>query len=72
MLQQWLADRQVSPGHGVLGYEPHRPGQTHLYQLGEQHHLGVGSQLAAQGGLWSEAPNAPPFRQFFPCQEPGQ
>jgi hypothetical protein len=43
------AGRETGPGQGVHRYEHHRPEQTLLYQLVEQHYLAFVAQLATQG-----------------------
>ena len=43
------AGREASPAQGVHHYERHRPEQTLLYQLVEQHYPAFVAQLATQG-----------------------
>ena len=42
------AGRKARPGQGVQHYERHRPAQTLLYQLVEQHYPGFVAELTTQ------------------------
>ena len=48
-MAQAPAGREASTGHGVRRYERHRPEQTLLYRLVEQHYPEFADAMAAQG-----------------------
>ncbi len=48
-MAQAPAGREASTGHGVRRYERHRPEQTLLYRLVEQHYPVFAEAMAAQG-----------------------
>ena len=61
-MAQAPAGKEASTGHGVRNYERHRPEQTLLYRLVEQHYPEFADAMAAQGTtstLWTPMPRVP-------------
>ena len=49
-MAHWGAGREAGLGEGAHRYERHRPEQTLLYRLVEQHYPAFVAELAAAGG----------------------